>query len=402
MDAAVPLRERVLAAAAATPSLTRRQGRRLALLGVALSGSVAVALRMILRLYGGPGGDVAGEGVRLAEGWTLAAGALTCLVLGRSGSTLVRSPQLLRAATWATPVVLLLWLARFPERAGPLAGAAPCVALALALAATPLATFLALRRGAEPHCPATLGAAAGAMCGAWAEVLLLLWCPVRGVAHGALAHALPVALLAAAGAAAGRRVLAFAPARKPAPSIDVYLVERSPIAMRATGAVCRSILRILVAALGTSGCTANLSGAQHAEPDFSSSIRRGSCSVRVGESRLLERGTRPASGAGVEGPAARVELDGARFVVCWTRGSVETGHRALAQTFDLDGTPRGAPAVISPPGMDVVGAPHAVTSDGRHVVATFDGWSGGGYERVAVELADVTEPRQTTTLSARR
>jgi hypothetical protein len=369
-------------------------------MGVALSAGVAIAIRVILRRYAGSGADGVAEGVRLAEGWTLAAGALTCLVLARCRSTLVRSPQLLRAATWATPVVLLLWLARFPERAGPLVGAAGCVALALALAATPLVTFLALRRGAEPHCPATLGAAAGAMCGAWAEVLLLLWCPVRGAAHGALAHALPVALLAAVGAAAGRRVLAFAPSRKPGTSIDVYLVGRSPIAMRATGAVCRSVLRILVAALGLSGC-ANLSGPQRGEPDFSSSIRRGSSSVRVGESRLLERGTHLPSGAGTEGPAARLELDGARFVVCWTRGSVETGHRALAQTFDLDGTPRGAPAVISPPGMDVLGAPRAVTSDGRHVVATFDGWSGGDYERVAVELADVAEPNEGN-LTARR
>jgi hypothetical protein len=368
---------------------------------VALSAGIAIGIRVILRRYGGSGADGVAEGARLAEGWTLAAGALTCLVLARCGSTLVRSPQLLRAATWATPIVLLLWLARFPERAGPPAGAAGCVALALALAVTPLVTFLALKRGAEPDCPATLGAAAGAMCGAWAEVLVLLWCPVGGVAHGALAHALPVAVLAAMGAVAGRRVLAFAPSRKPVASIDVYLVGGRPIAMRTTGAVCKSILRILVAAFGLSGCTANLSGPQRGEPDFSGSVRRGSCSVRVGESRLLERGTHPASGAGAEGPASRIELDGARFVVCWTRGSVEKGHRALAQTFDLDGTPRGAPAVISPPGMDVVGAPRALTTDGRHVVATFDGWSGGDYERVAVELADVAEPYEAN-LTARR
>jgi hypothetical protein len=299
--------------------------------------------------------------------------------------------------------VLLLWLARFPERAGPVGGVVPCLVLSLALAATPLATFLALRRGAEPHCPATLGAAAGAMCGAWAEVLLLLWCPARGVAHGAVSHALPLGVLAALGAVAGRRVLAGAPSRsrKPVASIAVYLFGRSQIAMSATGVVCKNVVRILTAVLGLSGCAANLSGPQHGESDFSSSIRRGLCSVRVGESRLLERGTKLASGSAVEGPAARVELDGSRFVVCWTRGSTATGHRALAQTFDLDGTPRGAPAVISPPGMDVVGAPRAITTDGRHIVATFDGWSRGDYERVAVELADVTEPYDAT-LSAHR
>jgi hypothetical protein len=211
MNLAVPLRERVLAAAAATPSLTRRQGRRLAVLGAALSAAVAVCLGAAIGAFGRACGAATPESVRLAAGWTLAAGALAGLVAGRARSTLVRSPQLLRAATGAAPVVLVLWLVRFaPGAQAPPTSSACCFALTLALAATPLGTFLALRRGAELDSPGTLGAAAGAMWGAWAQVPVLLWCPARGLAHAILAHALPVTALAILGAVAGRWVLASA------------------------------------------------------------------------------------------------------------------------------------------------------------------------------------------------
>ncbi len=131
-------------------------------------------------------------------------------MLGRGRSTLVRSPQLLTAATWAAPAVLLLWLARFPGGDAPFASSAGCFAITIALATTPLTTFLWLRRGAEPQWPGTLGAAAGAMCGAWAQVLVLLGCPSRTLAHAAVAHALSLVVLALAGGAAGRKVLASA------------------------------------------------------------------------------------------------------------------------------------------------------------------------------------------------
>jgi hypothetical protein len=214
MNMGVPLRERVLAAAAASPSLTRRQGRRIAVLGVALSVLVAAVLWVAL-------GEPSAGGVRVAEGWTIAAGAITWLVVARGRSTLARSPSLLRAATWASPIVLVLWLRRFEDAAAAPAGIAACVLLALALAATPLLTFLFLRRGAAPHCPATLGGAAGAMCGAWAQVLVLAGHPAPDLVHAVLAHALPQAALAALGTIAGRGVLGMAAAattmREPVP-----------------------------------------------------------------------------------------------------------------------------------------------------------------------------------------
>ena len=113
MNAAVPLRERVLAAAAATPSLNRRQGRRLAAFLTCLS------IGIVALLFAAVGGiDHARERpfvstLRIAEGWGLATLAFSWLVLGRTRSTFARAPHLLRAATWASPVVLVEWMLRF-------------------------------------------------------------------------------------------------------------------------------------------------------------------------------------------------------------------------------------------------------------------------------------------------
>jgi hypothetical protein len=206
MNAAVPLRERVLAAAVAMPSLTRPQGRRLATCLAALSVIIAVA---IFELAGGL--SHASErpliaSVRLADGWGLASAGLLWLVLGRRSRSVLRSPQLLRAATWASPVWLLAWIPRFAGTDGGAGSAAECFGLTLALSATPLASFLALQRGADPECPGTLGAAAGAAFGACAQVLVLLLCPVTTVTHAFLGHALPLAVLAVIGGVAGHTV----------------------------------------------------------------------------------------------------------------------------------------------------------------------------------------------------
>jgi hypothetical protein len=81
---------------------------------------------------------------------------------------------------------------------------------------------------------------------------------------------------------------------------------------------------------------------------------------------------------------ARVELDGGHFVLVWKRGSAEEGYRALAQEFAANGNAVGAPAVISPPNVDVMGSPQAIATDGRHVVATFAAVSENAFELMAV------------------
>jgi RNA polymerase sigma-70 factor (ECF subfamily) len=59
----------------------------------------------------------------------------------------------------------------------------------------------------------------------------------------------------------------------------------------------------------------------------------------------------------------RVALADGGSVLLWTEGSAESGRRAMAQSFAAWGTPRSAPVVLSPAGMDVFGTPRAATID---------------------------------------
>jgi hypothetical protein len=203
------LRARILAAAAASPSPTRPQARRTAL---AMGGaSLAVAAAIFERAGGFA--HSAGRPLRItiaiAVGVAVAAALLTWVALGRGRSTLPRRPALLAAAALVAPVALFGWLAAFHdsyaepyERVG-----LRCLALTLAMAVTPLATFLTFRRGIEPRRPSALGAVAGAASGAWAAVVVDLWCPLSAPSHAMVGHALPLAILVVVGAALGRRAL---------------------------------------------------------------------------------------------------------------------------------------------------------------------------------------------------
>lgn len=201
------LRERVLAAAIATPSTTRRAGRLLAVLAIALSTGVAFAL---FELFGGLAHSrdrPLGQTVRLADGWALASAVLAWIVLGRGGSTLARSPPVLLMATAASPIALYAWMQHFPVWKSPPDGEVACLSLTVAIAAVPLASFLMLRRGLQPSHPGILGGAAGAMSGAWAAVLVLLWCPETDGLHALVGHVLPLVLLIALGAKIGASTL---------------------------------------------------------------------------------------------------------------------------------------------------------------------------------------------------
>jgi hypothetical protein len=56
--------------------------------------------------------------------------------------------------------------------------------------------------------------------------------------------------------------------------------------------------------------------------------------------------------------------------------------------------------VISPPEVDVVGAPRAVATVGGRVIATFTASAGGSFELVAVPLETVSS-LEATELTAR-
>jgi hypothetical protein len=97
--------------------------------------------------------------------------------------------------------------------------------------------------------------------------------------------------------------------------------------------------------------------------------------------------------------AARVVLDGGRAVVCWTEQGADGGRRAMAQLWEADGRSLGPALAISPPDADVLGAPHATSSDGRHAVVTFASTSGGAFELRAVAIEDTSKSDSTETAS---
>lgn len=208
-SASLALKTRILAAAAANPSPTRREGRRALRFVLAFSISLGIAL---FELAGGlvhPRDRPLALTVRLADGWALASAALTWLVV-RFGTPFVRSADLLRAACMTMPFALVLWMAGFQDASldlPPAGDAWVCIAASLACAVVPLAGVLWVRRGSEARHPATLGATIGAACGAWAGVLELLGCPATEPRHALLAHALPLVVTTLAGALAGARVL---------------------------------------------------------------------------------------------------------------------------------------------------------------------------------------------------
>jgi len=195
--------------------------------------------------------------------------------------------------------------------------------------------------------------------------------------------------------------------------------------------------------MGTAGCASSGAGFERGEPDFSGAIRRSQSSVKIGEAHVVDgrvnpqmpvlmssRGSEIAVGFGRPGHVAavatldgsslqplsllqhpsvdaatapethavRVELESGRFVLCWTRGSLDWGHRALAQAFDRDGSPRGAPVAISAPDADVMGQLRAITPDGQRVIATFVAISRNAFELIAVPI-EIPGPTPAATAS---
>src|SRR5580658_5561662 len=113
------------------------------------------------------------------------------------------------------------------------------------------------------------------------------------------------------------------------------------------------------------------------------------------QSERSELPSAPATGA------TRVELEGGRFLICWTRDSADGGHEAVAQMWTASGSSLGAPMVISPLDADVFGAPRAATTDGRHVVVTFPETSGESFELRAVALEDAERAENSEQVARR-
>jgi hypothetical protein len=135
--------------------------------------------------------------------------AVTTLVLPPARSMLPPPTVRLVAVAIGVPVVVGAWLlgwhaayadpfTRFGLR---------CFALTVALAPWPFVALAAAAPRMLPDRPWTLGGALGAAAGAWAAVVVELWCPLADPRHVAIGHVAPLLALVLAGALLGPRLL---------------------------------------------------------------------------------------------------------------------------------------------------------------------------------------------------
>jgi hypothetical protein len=204
-----PRKQRILELVRSRPA-PRRGDRRLAT--AALGAIVAAAMAGTFLLWGG---SANGGGARptpvtawiLAGAVALAIGA-TWLALPPRRSMLPRPRGLLLAVALGVPLAvgawLVLWHAGYQDpfvRAG-----WRCLGLTLATAPWPFALLAFVGPRVDPVQPALSGAALGAAAGAWAAVMVELWCPLADPDHVAKGHVLPLVALVALGALLGRRL----------------------------------------------------------------------------------------------------------------------------------------------------------------------------------------------------
>ncbi len=216
MKQAAELKEHVLAAVRRSPSPVRGAVRREAL-GVLLAGfAVAIALFFaaggVHHALGRPAWFLGASSalwaavalLALRAAWrggiAFGAGSLTSLAV-----VVVGAPAVLLLASLAFAEVDPALLRRHVEPD------LPCFALTLAAAAFPLIGLSRARRSSDPMHPVASGAALAVACGAFAGVMVDLWCPVAEPRHVLVGHILPIGLLAVLGAAVGARVIAMRP-----------------------------------------------------------------------------------------------------------------------------------------------------------------------------------------------
>ena len=120
-----------------------------------------------------------------------------------------RSLPWLATTSVATPLAIAGWIF-LGASAAPVGDAMStwhCIATATFLGLAPLAAFATMHRQSDLAHPVATGAAIGAAWGAWAEVAMVLNCPVSDLGHQLFCHVGPTALLVAIGAALGALVI---------------------------------------------------------------------------------------------------------------------------------------------------------------------------------------------------
>ena len=168
----------------------------------------------LLEAWGGAShaaGRPAAAGAWVLGGICALAVAATLSVLPARRSMLGRPRGLLLAVAFGVPLVVGVWLLLWhTSYADPLTRVGySCLALTSATAPWPFALLVYLSRRFEPRHPASMGAALGSAAGAWAALMVELWCPLADPAHVAVGHVLPLVLLTLLAAGLGSRLFAL-------------------------------------------------------------------------------------------------------------------------------------------------------------------------------------------------
>jgi hypothetical protein len=204
-------RSRVLAAVGGIPAPTRRAllRRQASLILAGVAGALTLfAVEGGLRATGRPPSLVAWT----ALGTSSFVGVGMWFLFSRGRTGFRRGWAVLGLATLAPAAAFVLWryglgslyqlAAPWPARTG-----YRCFAMSVATGGILLGATLAAWRHLDPLTPRATGAAFGAGAGLGSALLIDLWCPVSYVPHLLIGHVLPIAVLAAAGAALGGRIL---------------------------------------------------------------------------------------------------------------------------------------------------------------------------------------------------
>jgi hypothetical protein len=194
----------------------RRPDRSLS--SVALAALAAVAMAAVLQwgppLLGEVGGLPHAGGRPAASSVWILAGTLglavfaTWIVLPSRRSMLGPPRGLLLAVAIGVPLLVGGWLVFWHSTyVDPFVRVGwRCFVLTTLTAPWPFAVLAHASRRVEPRHPATAGAALGAVAGAWAALMVELWCPLSVDAHVVVGHVLPLLALVLAGATLGARM----------------------------------------------------------------------------------------------------------------------------------------------------------------------------------------------------
>jgi hypothetical protein len=211
MDLPEGLKPKLLALVASQPSPPSTD-RRLPAAGLAL---LAVAAMSVIVQSTEEGlahaaGRPAAVGSWVVGGMVALAIATTWSVLPGRRSMLGPPRGALLAVALGVPLFVGLWLLLWHtsyadpfERFG-----VKCLTLTAATAPWPFALLAYLAPRFEPRHPRLMGAALGSASGAWAAVMVELWCPLADPAHVAIGHVLPLVLLTLVSALLGGRLFA--------------------------------------------------------------------------------------------------------------------------------------------------------------------------------------------------